>query len=60
MGNNHWAKVVFFLEASRGQGQCPLICFVGSTSEKVGDDNGSYRGEFRALLNQGARAGVRS
>lgn len=34
-------KVVIFLEASRGQGQCPLFCFVGPTNEKVGNDDDS-------------------
>lgn len=28
--------MVFFLEASRGQGHCPLMCFVDPTSEKGG------------------------
>lgn len=52
--------MVFFLEASRRQGQCPLICFVGPTSEKVGTTMAARGGEFRALLNQGAWAEVKS
>lgn len=35
--------VVVFLEVSREQGQCPLIYFLGITSEKVVRDYGSYR-----------------
>lgn len=46
--------MVFFLEASRGQGQCPLICFVGPTSEKVGRSMAARGGVFRA------RDGVKS
>lgn len=49
-----WAQVVFFLEASRGQGQCPLICTLGP------DALAAIGGEFRALLNQGPGAEVRS
>lgn len=47
--------MVFFLEASGGQGQCPLICFVGPTSEKVGRSMAA-----RALLHRAARARVKS
>lgn len=52
--------MVFFLEASRGQGQCPLICFVGPTSEKVGRSMAAVGSVSRALLNRGAWAAVKS